>query len=96
MVTLNGYITRIPNRDIPFLRRNIGIVFQDHRLLMDRTVFDNVALPMRIESIAEQDIKRRVSAALDKTGLLAKREPLPNPITGDKNSKYSILTWPYH
>jgi len=51
-ISFNGHdVTRIPNKDIPFLRRNIGIVFQDHRLLMDRTVFDNVALPMRIESI---------------------------------------------
>lgn len=65
-------ITRIPAKDIPFLRRNIGIVFQDHRLLMDRSIFDNVALPMRIESISENEIKRRVSAALDKTGLLDK------------------------
>ncbi|MCZ8486765.1 ATP-binding cassette domain-containing protein [Vibrio lentus] len=48
------------------LRRNIGIVFQDHRLLMDRSIFDNVALPMRIESISENEIKRRVSAAREK------------------------------
>ncbi len=50
-------ISRLPSKDIPFLRRNIGIVFQDHRLLMDRSVFDNVALPMRIESISENEIK---------------------------------------
>lgn len=72
-IHFNGHdITRIPSKDIPFLRRNIGIVFQDHRLLMDRSVYDNVALPMRIESISETEIKRRVSAALDKTGLLDK------------------------
>ncbi|MBJ7019537.1 ATP-binding cassette domain-containing protein, partial [Vibrio cholerae] len=47
-ISFNGHdITRIPNKDIPFLRRNIGIVFQDHRLLMDRSIYDNVALPMR-------------------------------------------------
>ncbi|MCV6004396.1 ATP-binding cassette domain-containing protein, partial [Escherichia coli] len=61
-IHFNGHdITRIPSKDIPFLRRNIGIVFQDHRLLMDRSVYDNVALPMRIESISETEIKRRVS-----------------------------------
>ncbi len=56
-ISFNGHdITRIPNKDIPFLRRNIGIVFQDHRLLMDRSIYDNVALPMRIESISENEI----------------------------------------
>ena len=83
-------ITRIPNKDIPFLRRNIGIVFQDHRLLMDRSVFDNVALPMRIESISENDIKRRVSAALDKTGLLDKAKCLPSQLSGGEQQRVGI------
>ncbi|WP_337223050.1 ATP-binding cassette domain-containing protein, partial [Vibrio alginolyticus] len=80
-------ITRIPNKDIPFLRRNIGIVFQDHRLLMDRSIYDNVALPMRIESISENEIKRRVSAALDKTGLLDKARCLPSQLSGGEQQR---------
>ncbi|GAA5648313.1 MULTISPECIES: cell division ATP-binding protein FtsE [Vibrio] len=83
-------ITRIPSKDIPFLRRNIGIVFQDHRLLMDRSVFDNVALPMRIESISENEIKRRVSAALDKTGLLDKARCLPSQLSGGEQQRVGI------
>ena len=83
-------ITRISSKDIPFLRRNIGIVFQDHKLLMDRSVFDNVALPMRIESASEEDIKRRVSAALDKTGLLGKARCLPSQLSGGEQQRVGI------
>ncbi|ORT51341.1 cell division protein FtsE [Vibrio sp. qd031] len=83
-------ITRIPNQDIPFLRRNIGMVFQDHRLLLDRTVFENVALPMRIEAINEKEIKRRVSAALDKTGLLDKAKCLPTQLSGGEQQRVGI------
>jgi cell division transport system ATP-binding protein len=83
-------ITRISNQDIPFLRRNIGMVFQDHRLLMDRTVFENVALPMRIEGVNEKEIKRRVSAALDKTGLLDKAKCLPSQVSGGEQQRVGI------
>ncbi|SDH88867.1 cell division ATP-binding protein FtsE [Vibrio xiamenensis] len=83
-------ITRIPTKDIPFLRRNIGIVFQDHRLLMDRSVYENVALPMRIESFSEEEIKRRVSAALDKTGLLDKARCLPSQLSGGEQQRVGI------
>ncbi|ENQ1033125.1 cell division ATP-binding protein FtsE [Vibrio parahaemolyticus] len=90
-IHFNGHdITRIPSKDIPFLRRNIGIVFQDHRLLMDRSVYDNVALPMRIESISETEIKRRVSAALDKTGLLDKARCLPSQLSGGEQQRVGI------
>lgn len=90
-IYFNGHdITKISNTEIPLLRRNIGIVFQDHRLLMDRTVFDNVALPMRIESATENDIKRRVSAALDKTGLLDKAKCLPSQLSGGEQQRVGI------
>jgi len=90
-VQFNGHdITKISNTDIPLLRRNIGVVFQDHRLLMDRTVFDNVALPMRIESSTENDIKRRVSAALDKIGLLNKAKCLPSQLSGGEQQRVGI------
>ncbi|CAM4445656.1 cell division ATP-binding protein FtsE [Vibrio agarivorans] len=90
-VWFNGHdISQIPARDIPFLRRNIGIVFQEHRLLMDRSVFDNVALPMRIESYSEEEIKRRVSAALDKIGLLDKVRCLPSQLSGGEQQRVGI------
>ena len=59
-------ISRLKNREVPFLRRQIGMIFQDHHLLMDRTVFDNVAIPLIIAGASYDDIRRRVSAALDK------------------------------
>ncbi|WP_375751867.1 cell division ATP-binding protein FtsE [Vibrio sp. HN007] len=90
-ISFNGHdITNIPAKDIPFLRRLLGIVFQDHRLLTDRSVFDNVALPMRIESASENDIKRRVSAALDKTGLLDKAKCLPSQLSGGEQQRVGI------
>lgn len=90
-IVFNGHdITRISNSDIPYLRRNIGIVFQDHRLLMNRSVYDNVALPMRVESASENEIKRRVSAALDKTGLLDKAQCLPTQLSGGEQQRVGI------
>lgn len=65
--------------DIPYHRRRIGVVFQNHQLLFDRTVFDNVALPLQISGYDEDDIGKRVRAALDKVGLLHKEKL--NPIT---------------
>ena len=59
-------------RGIPRHRRNIGVVFQNHRLLLDRTVFDNVALPLIIAGYDHREVGRRVRAALDKVGLLGK------------------------
>ena len=73
-----------------FRGKNIGIVFQDHKLLMNRTVFDNVALPMRVESVRENDIKRRVSAALDKTGLLDKAKSYPMQLSGGEQQRVGI------
>lgn len=78
-------ITFIPSKDIPFLRRNIGIIFQDNRLLSDQSVFENVALPMRIESMAGREVKRRVLAALDRTNLVDKAQLLPYQLSeGDQ------------
>ena len=69
-------------RGIPQLRRDVGMVFQDHRLLIDRTVFDNVALPLIIAGIAREEIGKRVRAALDKVGLLAKEKRSPLDAVG--------------
>ncbi len=71
-------ITRLKNREVPFLRRQIGMIFQDHHLLMDRTVYDNVAIPLIIAGASGDDIGRRVSAALDKVGLLDKAKNFPD------------------
>ena len=75
-------ITRLKNREVPFLRRQIGLIFQDHHLLMDRTVYDNVAIPLIIAGASGDDIRRRVSAALDKVGLLDKAKNFPIQLSG--------------
>ena len=81
---------QIPRAKVPLYRRNIGMVFQNHRLLMDRTVFNNVALPMVIAGHRHQDIARRVRAALDKVGLLRKENSLPVQLSGGEQQRVEI------
>ncbi len=83
-------ISRIPYRQIPFLRRKIGVIFQNHRLLFDRTVFDNVALPMIIAGIDYRETGRRVRAALDKVGLLDKEKAYPITLSGGEQQRVGI------
>ena len=83
-------ITRLANRLIPYYRRMVGIVFQNPRLLMQRTVFDNVALPMIITANGHQEIKRRVQAALDKVGLLDKAALYPADLSGGEQQRVGI------
>ena len=64
-------------RKIPALRRDIGVVFQNHQLLFDRSVYDNVALPLIIAGYRPREVGRRVRAALDKVGLLSREKQLP-------------------
>ena len=77
-------------RGIPQLRRNIGMVFQDHRLLTDRTVFDNVALPLIIAGTPRDEIGKRVRAALDKVGLLAKEKNSPTALSAGEQQRVGI------
>ncbi len=83
-------LARLKPSKIPYFRRNIGVVFQNHRLLMDRTVFDNVALPMVIAGLAHQEIGRRVRAALDKVGLLHKERAYPIALSGGEQQRVGI------
>lgn len=83
-------VTRLKNREIPFLRRQIGMIFQDHHLLMDRSVYDNVAIPLIIAGASEEDIRRRVSAALDKVGLLDKAKSYPIQLSGGEQQRVGI------
>jgi len=83
-------VTRISRRRIPFIRRKIGFIFQDHHLLFDRTVFDNVALPLVIAGYRHQDIGRRVRAALDKLGLLSKERLSPITLSGGEQQRVGI------
>jgi cell division transport system ATP-binding protein len=68
-VVVGGQVlNRLPRRQIPYIRRHIGVVFQNHQLLFDRTVFDNVAMPLEVMGASPRDMGRRVRAALDKVG----------------------------
>lgn len=81
---------KIKQRKIPAFRRNIGMIFQDHHLLADRTVFDNIALPLKIEGMRPQDIKRRVRAALDKVNLLSKEKQYPQMLSAGEKQRIGI------
>lgn len=83
-------LSRIRRQHIPYVRRDIGIIFQNHRLLMNHTVFDNVALPLVIEGFSGKDMIKRVHAALDKVGLLDKVRCLPQTLSGGEQQRVGI------
>lgn len=90
-VIVNGQnLAKVARRKIPYHRRNIGIIFQDHQLLFDRTVFDNVALPLVIAGYPSREIGRRVRAALDKVGLLSKEKLEPISLSGGEQQRVGI------
>lgn len=90
IIVNNQNLTRMPKWKIPYYRRKIGLVFQDHNLLHDRTVFDNVALPLIIAGENHREIGRRVRAALDKVGLLGKERSLPISLSGGEQQRVGI------
>ncbi len=91
VLTVNGINTaKLPARRIPLFRRGLGIVFQDHRLLMDRPVFDNVALPLIVADVSFKEIDRRVRAALDQVGLLGKERAVPLELSIGEQQRVGI------
>jgi cell division transport system ATP-binding protein len=83
-------LTKLPRRRIPWFRREIGVVFQDYKLLFDRTVYDNVALPLIVTGADQQEIPRRVRAALEMVGLLDKERMLPVTLSGGEQQRVGI------
>jgi cell division transport system ATP-binding protein len=83
-------LNNLSRQRIPYLRRNIGIIFQDHQLLFDRPVFENVALPLQIQGYRPQEIAKRTRAALDKVGLLHKEKSLPITLSGGEQQRVGI------
>jgi cell division transport system ATP-binding protein len=91
LITLIERPTRgITSRQIPYFRRNVGIVFQDYKLLHDRTAFDNVALPLVVAGLPHREMGRRVRAALDKVGLLKKERAYPITLSGGEQQRVGI------
>lgn len=90
-VTVDGQnLASVRSRGIPQHRRNIGVVFQNHQLLFDRSVFDNVALPLIIAGYDYREVGRRVRAALDKVGLLDRERANPITLSGGEQQRVGI------
>jgi cell division transport system ATP-binding protein len=83
-------LDKIGKGAVPAYRRDIGVVFQNHQLLYDRPVFDNVALPLIIAGYDHREIGRRVRAALDKVGLLSRERTLPIALSGGEQQRVGI------
>jgi cell division transport system ATP-binding protein len=90
-IMVNGQnLSRLNKRAVPPYRRNLGCVFQDHKLLYDRSVFDNVALPLIIAGNAHREVGKRVRAALDKVSLLDKEKAMPITLSGGQQQRVGI------
>ena len=83
-------VSKLKSSAIPFLRRNLGMVFQGQKILFDRSVFDNVVLPLQICGFEYQSAAGRVRAALDKVGLLSKEKALPITLSGGEQQRLCI------
>ena len=90
-VLVGGHnVKDLSHGQVPYFRRNIGLVFQDHQLLFDRTVFDNVALPLTIAGVSRVEAAGRVRAALDMVGLLNKEKMLPSSLSGGQQQRVGL------
>ncbi|MCK5262893.1 MAG: cell division ATP-binding protein FtsE [Gammaproteobacteria bacterium] len=90
-IILDGVnLSHISNRKVPYVRRNIGIIFQNHHLLYDRPVFDNVAMPLVIQGYRHREIRSRTLAALDQVGLLKKEKSDPITLSGGEQQRVGI------
>ncbi|MGC2165690.1 MAG: cell division ATP-binding protein FtsE [Gallionella sp.] len=90
VIVNNQNVGALSQRAIPYLRRNLGIVFQDHKLLFDRNVFDNVMLPLQICDFDFRESNKRVRAALDKVGLLNREKSNPIELSGGEQQRLCI------
>ncbi len=83
-------VTRFKNRDVPYLRRNIGMVFQDFRLLSDRNVFDNIAFALRVIGASKREIRKRVPLALEMVKLKDKAFKKPDELSGGEQQRVGV------
>ncbi len=91
VVSLSGQnVGRLSRRAVPYLRRNIGLVFQDHKLLFDRSAIENVVLPLDIAGVERRESLKRARAVLDKVGLLAREKANPVSLSGGEQQRLCI------
>ena len=90
LLVQNKNLERLSRWRVPYYRRELGVVFQDNKLLTDRSVFDNVALPLVASGVAQRDIPKRVRAALDMVGLLGKEKLHPIVLSGGEQQRVGI------
>ena len=83
-------MNQLKNKDLPYFRRRIGVVFQDFKLLKDRTVFENVALPLQLRGDRPQNLKKRVQEVLDQVGLLNRADHRPDLLSGGEQQRTAI------
>ncbi len=83
-------IGKLKNKDIPYLRRKIGFVFQDFRLLYDRDVFENISFALRVIECSEREIQAKVKSALEMVGLSGKEKYYPNQLSGGEQQRVSL------
>jgi cell division transport system ATP-binding protein len=90
-ILINGQdLAKISRNQIAYIRRDIGMIFQNHHLLLDRPVFDNVGLPLVIEGYSHKQIRKRVDAALEMVGLADKKRQLPMALSGGEQQRVGI------
>jgi cell division transport system ATP-binding protein len=90
-ITFKGQnISRLSRHAVPFLRRNVGLIFQDHKLLFDRNAIENVVLPLAIAGMDRREALKRARAALDKVGLLKREKSMPVSLSGGEQQRLCI------
>ena len=90
-VMINGFsMSRISDKQIPYMRRTIGVIFQDFRLIPQMTVYDNVAFALRVTNVASRSIRQRVPYVLELVGLENKGRRLPNELSGGEQQRVAI------
>lgn len=86
----NFDVSHLPEKEVPFFRRKLGIVFQDFKLLYDKTVFQNISLPLAVQSYSDSYIKKRVNDVLDLVGLTHKKDQFPECLSGGEQQRTAI------
>ena len=90
-VIVNGsHLSKIKEKDIPYMRRTLGVVFQDFRLIPNLTAYENIAFAMRVTNIGEKEIKRRVPYILNLVGLAGKADKLPAQLSGGEQQRVAL------